>query len=40
MIPENSLSENGWIIVEENIQPVWFAGKGSSPNFVSNIKPI
>ena len=39
-IPETDLSENGWVIVEGNFQPVWFVRKGSSPNFVSNIKQI
>ena len=38
MIPEIHLSENVWMIVERNIQPVWFAGKEWSTNFVSNIK--
>ena len=40
VIPETDLSENGWMIVEGNVQPVWFVGKGSSLNFVSNIKRI
>ena len=38
MIPEIHLSENVWMIVERNIQPVWFVGKEWSTNFVSNIK--
>ena len=37
---EMNLSENGWMIIEENVQPVCFIGKGSSSDFVSNLKPI
>ena len=40
VIPEIDFSQNGWMIVEANVQPVLFVGKGSSPNFVSNIKRI
>ena len=40
VIPEIDLSENVWMIVEGNVQPVWFVCKGSSPNFVSNSKRI
>ena len=27
VIPETDLSENGWMIVEGNVQQVWFVGK-------------
>ena len=27
VIPEIDLSENGWMIIEENGRPVWFVGK-------------
>ena len=27
VIPEIDLSENGWMIIEGNVQPVWFVGK-------------
>ena len=40
MISETDLSENGWVIVGGNIQPVWFEDKGLSPNLFSNIKQI
>ena len=40
LIPEIYLLENGWMIVEGNVQPVWFVGKGLSPNLVSDIKRI
>ena len=40
LIPEIDLSENGWMIVNGNVQSVWVVGKGSSLNFVSNIMQI
>ena len=40
LIPEIDLSENGWMIVNGNVQSVWVVGKSSSPNFVSNIMQI
>ena len=40
LIQEIDLSENGWMIVNGNVQSVWVVGKSSSPNFVSNIMQI
>ena len=40
VILETDLSENGWMIVDQNFQPVWFVGKRLSPNFFSYIKQI
>ena len=40
MIPETDLSENGWVILGGNVQPVWFVDKGLSPNLFCNIKQI
>ena len=40
VIPEIDLSENRWMTVEGNVQPVWFVGKELPPNFVSNINQI
>ena len=40
LIPEIDLSENGWMIVNGNVQSVWVVGKSSSSNFVSNIMQI
>ena len=40
VIPETDLSENGWMIVAGNFHPVWFVGKGLSPNLFTNIKQI
>ena len=40
VIPEIDLSENDRMILEGNVQPVWFVDKRSSPNFVSNINQI
>ena len=37
---QSDIPENTWMIIEGNVQPVWFVGKGLSPNFVSNIKHI